>query len=158
MALALASLVLVLSLARILLGGSLRKGGRWGEEAFFRRVREGVRSALNGYVQSPALTEEGIERYILAPALGTTPVSAGRWRWARKGAIRFWVRGVCPPPSPRTNSKDSQAEELRDYIRRGAGHSDLNDVVGWEFSAQGRGHRRYAQQNNGHDYLMPAKI
>lgn len=69
-ALALANLVLVLSPARILLGGSLRKGGRWGEEAFFRHVREGVRSALNGYVRSPALTAEGIERYIVPPALG----------------------------------------------------------------------------------------
>lgn len=69
-ALALANLVLVLSPGRILLGGSLRKGGRWGEAAFFRRVRDGVLAALNGYVRSPALTAEGIESFIVPPYLG----------------------------------------------------------------------------------------
>jgi fructokinase len=68
--LALANLVFVLSPRRIVLGGSLRKGGRWGEETFFCAVREGLLAALNGYVRSPDLAPDGIERYLVPPDLG----------------------------------------------------------------------------------------
>jgi len=67
---AIANLVCTLSPQRILLGGSVRKAGRLGEEAFFAKVRTRVRTSLNGYVASPALTEAGIVSYLVPPALG----------------------------------------------------------------------------------------
>jgi fructokinase len=66
---AIASLVCVLSPRRIIVGGSVRKGGRWGEAAFFAEVRHSVRSSLNGYVVTPEL-EENIDAYIVPPELG----------------------------------------------------------------------------------------
>lgn len=66
---AIGSLVCVLSPRRIILGGSVRKGGRLGEAAFFAGVRSNVRASLNGYVVS-ALLEEQIDTYIVPPELG----------------------------------------------------------------------------------------
>ena len=67
---AIANLICTLSPQKILLGGSVRKAGKLGEEAFFRAVRARVRESLNGYVVSPALSAEGIEAYLVPPALG----------------------------------------------------------------------------------------
>ncbi|HRI69272.1 MAG TPA: ROK family protein [Polyangium sp.] len=67
-ALALSSIVCVLSPRRIILGGSVRKGGTAGQDRFFRDVRRGVREALGGYVVSPAISTE-IDAYIVAPQL-----------------------------------------------------------------------------------------
>jgi len=67
---AIANLICTLSPRRILLGGSVRKAGQLGEAAFFAKVRARVRESLNGYVVSPALTEAGIESYVVPPALG----------------------------------------------------------------------------------------
>lgn len=67
--LAISNLVCVLSPGRIILGGSVRKGGLLGEERFFLEVRRSVTATLNGYVVSPNLGE-GIDGYIVAPGLG----------------------------------------------------------------------------------------
>ncbi len=67
---ALATLTCVLSPRRIVLGGSVRKGGRLGEEAFFHRLRDHVRDVLAGYVASPALSAAGIAEFIVPPDLG----------------------------------------------------------------------------------------
>ena len=37
----------------------MSKGGQLGQEAFFRSIRQQVQSVLNGYVVSPALTDDG---------------------------------------------------------------------------------------------------
>jgi fructokinase len=66
---AIGNLVCVLSPRRIIVGGSVRKGGHLGEAAFFAGVRRDVRASLNGYIESPWL-EEKIEAYIVPPELG----------------------------------------------------------------------------------------
>jgi fructokinase len=69
MAHALVNLTCVLSPRRIILGGSVRKAGRLGEEAFFAKVRTAFRDVLAGYIASPSLDERGIEHYIVPPVL-----------------------------------------------------------------------------------------
>ena len=70
MAHALANLTYVLSPRRIIVGGSVRKGGQLGEEQFFARLRAAFREVLAGYISSPALTETGIVEFIVPPQLG----------------------------------------------------------------------------------------
>lgn len=70
MAHALVNLTCVLSPRRILLGGSVRKGGQLGEAAFFARLRADFRDILAGYIASPALDEHGIVEFIVPPQLG----------------------------------------------------------------------------------------
>lgn len=70
MAHALVNLTCVLSPRRIIVGGSVRKGGRLGEERFFARLRTAFREVLAGYISSPALTENGIAEFIVPPQLG----------------------------------------------------------------------------------------
>jgi fructokinase len=70
MAHALANLCCVLSPRRIILGGSVRKGGRLGEAAFFGRLRPALLEVLGGYIASPALSAEGIGHFLVPPALG----------------------------------------------------------------------------------------
>jgi fructokinase len=67
---AIANLIFTLSPKRVILGGSLRKGGQLGEAAFFRDVRQHVQTALNGYVVSHALLGDGINSFIVPPLLG----------------------------------------------------------------------------------------
>lgn len=69
-ALAIANLVFTLSPRRVILGGSVRKGGKLGESAFFSAVRRHLLRALNGYVVSPAVAEEAIGEYLVPPILG----------------------------------------------------------------------------------------
>lgn len=68
-AFALANLIYCLSPRRILIGGSVRKAGQYGEARFFREVRRHVQTALNRYLDSPALGA-GIDQYLVAPTLG----------------------------------------------------------------------------------------
>jgi fructokinase len=70
MAYAIANIVLVLSPRRVILGGSVRKGGHLGEAKFFELVRERVLDALRGYVAAPLLTSEGMAQYLVPPQLG----------------------------------------------------------------------------------------
>lgn len=70
MAQALATLTLVLSPRRIIVGGSVRKAGRLGEAAFFARLRSALLESLGGYVDSPSLRPGGIDAYVVPPALG----------------------------------------------------------------------------------------
>jgi len=67
---ALANLTYVLSPQRIIVGGSIRKGGQLGEEQFFARLRTTFREVLAGYIALPALTETGISEFIVPPQLG----------------------------------------------------------------------------------------
>jgi fructokinase len=67
---AIANIICTLSPRRVIVGGSVSKGGQLGEDAFFRAVRQHVQTALNGYVVSPALIGDGIHDYIVAPLLG----------------------------------------------------------------------------------------
>jgi len=68
-ALAISNIVCVLSPRKIIVGGSVRKGGLLGETQFFEWVRRDVRATLRGYIVSPAL-EANIDDYIVAPLLG----------------------------------------------------------------------------------------
>ena len=70
MAHALVNLTCVLSPRRIIIGGSVRKGGRLGEERFFTQLRAAFREVLAGYISSPALTGTGIAEFIVPPQLG----------------------------------------------------------------------------------------
>jgi fructokinase len=67
---AIANIVCTLSPRRVIVGGSVSKGGRLGEDALFRAVRQHVQTVLNGYVVSPALLGDGIHDYIVPPLLG----------------------------------------------------------------------------------------
>ena len=70
MAHALKNLTCVLSPRCIVVGGSVRKGGRLGEERFFARLRAAFREVLAGYISSLALTDTGIAEFIVPPQLG----------------------------------------------------------------------------------------
>lgn len=70
MAQALLTLTYVLSPRRIIVGGSVRKAGKLGEDAFFAMIRRHFHELNNGYISSPALSREGLERYIVPPELG----------------------------------------------------------------------------------------
>jgi fructokinase len=67
---ALANIVCVLSPQRIILGGSVCKGGQLGQTRFLGGVRERLQRTLAGYVASPALSNEGIGSYVSPPGLG----------------------------------------------------------------------------------------
>jgi fructokinase len=66
---AIANIVCVLSPRRIIVGGSVRKGGFLGEDRFFEWVRQDVLDSLNGYIVSPTLARD-MNDYIVAPRLG----------------------------------------------------------------------------------------
>jgi fructokinase len=66
---AIATIVCVLSPRRVIIGGSVRKGGRLGSARFFQMIREKVQLVLHGYIVSPALHEE-IGSFIVPPLLG----------------------------------------------------------------------------------------
>lgn len=66
---AIANITCVLSPRRVILGGSVRKAGRLGEERFFGLLREKVRAALRDYIDSPAMRDQ-IDGYIVPPLLG----------------------------------------------------------------------------------------
>lgn len=66
---ALANIACVLSPQRIIVGGSIRKGGKLGEDRFFRDVRAKVLQILNNYIASAAIID-GIDRFIVPPELG----------------------------------------------------------------------------------------
>ncbi len=70
MAHAFATLTYVLSPRKIILGGSVRKAGKLGEERFLAMIRRHFRGVLNGYIASPMLEEVGIDQFIVPPALG----------------------------------------------------------------------------------------
>ncbi len=76
MAHALVNINYILSPRRILLGGSVRRAGRLGEEAFFEKLRAAVRKLLNNYLASTTFSDSGLENFILPPALGD---DAGLW-------------------------------------------------------------------------------
>ncbi len=67
---ALATMTLMLSPRRIIIGGSVRKAGQLGEAAFFDRCRLHLKAALAGYVDSPALRDEGLRSFVVPPMLG----------------------------------------------------------------------------------------
>lgn len=70
MAHALLTLTYVLSPHRIIVGGSVRKAGQFGEAAFLASLRRHVVAANAGYIASAAFDGVGIDSYIVPPALG----------------------------------------------------------------------------------------
>jgi fructokinase len=80
---ALANLIFVLSPRRIIIGGSVRKAGKLGQDQFFERIRDEVQSALAGYVVSDSLDRD-IKEYIVPPALGDDAGVCGAFELARK--------------------------------------------------------------------------
>ncbi len=66
---AVANIACLLSPQRVIIGGSVRKAGRLGQEQFFRLIRAKTQAALGDYIASPALGAE-IGSYIVAPQLG----------------------------------------------------------------------------------------
>jgi fructokinase len=79
---ALTSLVLVLSPERVILGGGVMQ-----VSALFPLIREHLRRSLAGYVRAEAL-EDGLDRYVVPPLLGTHSGIAG--------AIALAERAVSP--------------------------------------------------------------
>jgi len=70
MAHALANLTCVLSPRKIIVGGSVRKAGQLGEDIFFEKMRSDFREIMADYIVSPALTDDGIQDFIVPPVLG----------------------------------------------------------------------------------------
>ena len=84
LALGLANVVLVLSPERIVLGG-----GVMARASLLPMVRSKLRAILGGYVASPALSD-GIDRYLVAPALGE--------RAGILGGMALALRAAALPP------------------------------------------------------------
>jgi fructokinase len=87
MAHALATLACVLSPRRIIIGGSVRKAGRLGEQRFFEQLRKAFRTVLADYIASPALTEAGIAEFIVPPHLGDDAGVCGALALARAARL-----------------------------------------------------------------------
>lgn len=83
MAHALVNLTCILSPRRIILGGSVRKAGQLGEDAFFTRLRSAFREILNGYLSSPAMDDSNIRHFIVPPLLGDDAGICGALALAR---------------------------------------------------------------------------
>ncbi|RYG64223.1 ROK family protein, partial [bacterium] len=73
----LANLVCTVSPRRIIIGGSVRKAGQFGEKAFFEGVRRELRKSLNGYVASPSILTDAIDQYVVPPLLGDDAGACG---------------------------------------------------------------------------------
>jgi fructokinase len=69
-ALALANILFVTSPQRMIVGGSVRKAGRFGQSAFLQVVRERLQEILNHYIVSPAVEAQGIDDFVVPPLLG----------------------------------------------------------------------------------------
>lgn len=65
---AIANITCILSPARVILGGSVRKGGQLGEDRFFHKVREKLQAVLNGHLAARAFGPE-IDTYLVPPLL-----------------------------------------------------------------------------------------
>ena len=59
------NMILTVSPERIVLGGGVMQ-----QMHLFPKIRKRVLTLLGGYVSSPSITPEGIEGYIVPPALG----------------------------------------------------------------------------------------
>ena len=75
-ALALANLIFTLSPSRIIIGGSVRKGGLIGEAKFFEMIRQETVASLGNYIQH-AVFQGGIDEYIVPPRLADNAGVAG---------------------------------------------------------------------------------
>ena len=73
----LANLVCTLSPRRIIIGGSVRKAGQFGEARFFAAARRELRKSLNGYVASPSILTDAIDQYVVPPLLGDDAGACG---------------------------------------------------------------------------------
>ena len=67
---ALATITLMFSPKRIIIGGSVRKAGRLSEDRFFERCRVSLERSLAGYVDSPMLSGAGLRSFVVPPRLG----------------------------------------------------------------------------------------
>jgi fructokinase len=76
MAHALVNITCILSPRRIILGGSVRRAGMLGEDAFFEKLHAAVQKQLNGYLAPATFSDSGIRDYIVPPKLGD---DAGLW-------------------------------------------------------------------------------
>ncbi len=69
-AFALANILFVTSPQRIIIGGSVRKAGRFGENSFLQVVRKRLQEILNHYIVSPAVEDRRIDDFVVPPQLG----------------------------------------------------------------------------------------
>ncbi|NQT25293.1 ROK family protein [candidate division KSB1 bacterium] len=83
---AVANIVCILSPRRVILGGSVRKAGLLGSDRFFQMIREKVQIVLNGYIVSPALSED-ISGFIVPPLLGDDAGICGAIALAQEAII-----------------------------------------------------------------------
>jgi fructokinase len=81
LALGLANVVLVLAAERLVLGG-----GVGSTPGLLPRVRTRLRDALAGYLDSPRLSEAGVDDYLVAPGLGPRSGVVGAIELARGAA------------------------------------------------------------------------
>jgi len=79
---ALANLTYTLSPQRIIIGGSVRKGGLMGESEFFQRLRRKFVDEINGY-----LSFENVDGCIVPPALGDMAGLIGALALAEASAL-----------------------------------------------------------------------
>lgn len=100
MAHALVNLTCVLSPRRIILGGSVRKAGRLGEEAFFHKLRASFREILANYIENPAVDGHGIENYIVPPALGDDAGVCGAIALGQAALSQAPSQRIRPKPAP----------------------------------------------------------
>lgn len=82
---ALSNIILTMSPERIILGGSVPKGGQLGRDAFMAMVRAETARALNGYLKVPALLGH-MDTYIVPPGLGDDAGACGAIVLAKRAA------------------------------------------------------------------------
>lgn len=80
---ALANIAYVLSPQRIILGGSVSKAGQLGGDSFLQLVRGNLQQTMAGYIQSAALSENGISEYVVPPSLGENAGICGAFALAQ---------------------------------------------------------------------------
>lgn len=66
---AIVNIICALSPQRIILGGSVCKGGALGRDSFLNKVRGQIRVYLNNYIQSPCIVCPDVVNFIVSPAL-----------------------------------------------------------------------------------------
>ena len=91
------NLILTVSPQRIVLGGGVMQ-----QAHLFPKIRAKVLDLLGGYVSSPSITPEGIDSYIVLPALGVNSGVIGAlllgesvWRLQYLAAFLLIAGGIC---------------------------------------------------------------
>lgn len=95
------NLCLCYSPQRVIIGGSVRKAGRFGGAAWFDMVCKSFLEQANGYLHAPEFTPEGISNYIVPPGLGDDSGVLGGVKLAQDLLVGNQTTGMATPRTER---------------------------------------------------------